>query len=378
MPEPLKNLFNNDLIAHMANHFSAHFEAFDCALFIEVASKNLAHLELKQRSNQIMQAMKDTLPDDFEHAAQIMRKSLAAEHNSDLSENSDLLLGLNGWAIMPMAEYVGVYGQENFDTSMALFHAFTQRFTSEFGIRHFLLSKPERTLSKLVEWCEDESHHVRRLASEGCRPRLPWGMQLPIFIQNPQPIIGLVEKLKDDKEEYVRRSVANNLNDIAKDHSDLVATTLKIWSEGANHNRKKLIRHAGRTLLKQGHPIALQNLGYFPPKLKFVKLEVEQNLVEFGSKLHFSLHLDGQSVKEQLLMIDFAIHHQKANGELKAKVFKWKSITLEHGQPLLLAKSHPFKAITTRRYYPGIHKIEVIINGVSVALKSFELKMDTQ
>ncbi|MEP4891493.1 MAG: DNA alkylation repair protein [Aliiglaciecola sp.] len=382
MPEPLKNLFNHDVIRHMAKHFSSHAnascgEGFDAAAFIEIASNNLESLELKQRSAQIMQAMKHCLPDNFNLAADIMLKSLAPEHNSDLSQHADLTLGLNGWAIMPMAEYVGVYGQDEFNTAMTLFYAFTQRFTAEFGIRHFLLSSPQKTLNTMLKWCDDDNHHVRRLASEGCRPRLPWGMQLPIYIQNPQPIIELLEKLKDDNEEYVRRSVANNLNDIAKDHPDLVADTLQLWGKGASPERKKLLRHAGRTLLKQGHPKVLQSFGYFPAQLKNVILNIEE-VVEFGSKLPFSLQIEASSMKKQLLMVDFAIHHLKANGELTAKVFKWKTITLEYGQPLLLTKSHPFKAITTRRYYPGVHKLEVLINGVSVALKSFELKMDVE
>lgn len=377
MPEPLKNLFSIELITSMANHFAIHHAAFDREAFLSFACANLAKLELKQRSNQILEAIKRGMPDDFEQTAEIMLKSLAEEEICEKKQDPDMALGVKGWAIMPMAEFVGLYGQAHFETSMTLLHAFTKRFTSEFAIRHFFLGCPEKTLNKFQQWKGDKNYHVRRLVSEGCRPRLPWGMQLPIFIQQPQLIMPLLEHLKDDSEEYVRRSVANNLNDIAKDHPDVVAQVMADWSQGASTKRQKLIRHAGRTLLKQGHPLALQSQGYLPPKLKKVALSIAENVLELGSKLHFSLQIEACLQQEQLLMIDFAVHHLKANGKLSAKVFKWKRVTLQSGEVLLLTKSHGIKPITTRTYYPGTHKLEVIINGVSVATKNFELQMNT-
>ncbi len=165
---------------------------------------------------------------------------------------------------MPMAHYVGLRGHDHFDLSMTLLKAFTKRFSSEFGIRFFLLDDPEQTLSVLKQWTKDEDKHVRRLVSEGSRPRLPWAMRLPLFIKDPAPVIVLLELLKDDNDEYVRRSVANNLNDIAKDHPSVVADIAGQWMQGADKQRQQLIRHACRTLIKQGNKKVLRVFGFKP------------------------------------------------------------------------------------------------------------------
>ena len=259
---------------------------------------------------------------------------------------------------------------------MILLNAMTRRFTSEFSIRFFLLASPEETLNTLKNWLQDDNKHVRRLISEGTRPRLPWAMQLPSFIQNPTPVIELLEALKDDPEEYVRRSVANNLNDIAKDHPDLVADIAKKWMQGADINRQKLIRHACRTLLKQGNQKALEVFGYGKPKLGSIKLEIHEEQVKLNGNLEFSLSIESTSESDQSLMIDYVIHHQKKNGKTTPKVFKWKKATLLAGKSLSMSKKHPFKAITTRVYYNGLHEVEILVNGQSIAKNSFFLSID--
>ncbi len=251
----------------------------------------------------------------------------------------------------------------------------TKCSSSEFGIRFFLLAAPEKTLSVLNKWTDDKNQHVRRLVSEGTRPRLPWGMRLPLFIDDPAPVVELLEKLKDDEKEYVRRSVANNLNDIAKDHPDLVANIAEKWMIGAGKERKRLIRHACRTLIKNGDKKALRVLGYGAPKLGDAKLEVLTPEVAFGDALQFSLSISSISNRDQLLMVDYVIHHQKANGSTSPKVFKWKSTTLSAKKSLTAIKKHGIKKITTRVYYPGAHRVEVVVNGVSVATADFQLLM---
>lgn len=376
MPEPFKNLFNRQIIQGMALNFKAQWSAFDAEGFEAAASDNLEALELKQRSDQITAAMLAFLPEDYEKSGAIMLASLGTLLADDLSAGEVNEAGIAGWAVMPMAHYVGLYGHGHFDLSMMLLKEMTKRSSSEFGVRFFLLESPQKTLAVFKKWATDENHHVRRLVSEGSRPRLPWAMRLPLFIDDPSPLIELLEVLKDDEEEYVRRSVANNLNDIAKDHPDLVADVIGGWMEGAGPARKKLIRHACRTLLKQGHKKTLKTLGYGAPKIKQAKFKILTPEVKFGSALQFSLSIESMGQSDQALMIDYVVHHQKANGTTSAKVFKWKTAVLSPQKKLIVTKKHMIKKITTRVYYPGLHGLDVVVNGICVASADFQLLMD--
>ena len=373
MPEPFKNFFNLETIDGMAAHFRRAWSDFDQAGFVRAASADLESLELKQRSARITAAMASHLPDDFERAGAIMLASLAPAHDGDTSGASLGAGGIAGWAVMPMTAYVGEHGLGHFDLSMTLLKEMTKRFSSEFGIRFFLLDDPERTLAKLMQWATDPDHHVRRLCSEGTRPRLPWAMQLPAFIANPAPLLPILDQLKDDPSEYVRRSVANNLNDIAKDHPDLVARIAARWLNGASRERQQLVRHACRTLIKQGHRPTLKALGYGRPKVTVTGLTIETPEVVFGDALAFNLVLASTSDAPQPLIIDYAIHHRKANGGTSAKVFKWKTVTLQPGERHETSRRHSIRKITTRQYYPGTHGLEILINGASVASDAFEL-----
>lgn len=375
MNEPLKNRFNKKMIRGMAGHFEKQWPMFDAKLFVSVASKGLEALELKARSEQITNAMIQCFPEDFGKAGKIMLASLRPVLDDDIAEIAIDVDGIAGWAIMPMADYVGLQGKGHFDLSMMLFREMTKRFSSEFGIRHFLLAAPEKTVASLSSWVMDESRHVRRLISEGIRPRLPWAMRLPIFIDDPSLVISLLEKLKDDDDAYVRRSVANNLNDIAKDHPDRVADIAERWMQDASKERRQLLRHACRSLIKAGHKKTLSIFGYTAPKLGLVKLQVLTPEVIFGNALQFTLQLSSGRRSDQSLLIDYVIHHQKASGSTTPKVFKWRTVTLPSMSSLVMNKMHNIKPISTRVYYPGLHKLEVMVNGISVALVEFRLVM---
>jgi 3-methyladenine DNA glycosylase AlkC len=375
MPEPFKNLFNRTVIGGMGEHFSRAWPGFDRVAFFKMASKNLDTLELKERSAQITDAIAAFLPGNFEQAAEIMLASLSPDDEAGIASTESRSLGIAGWAIMPMSHYVGLYGLQSFELSMALFREMTKRFSSEFGIRFFLLEETVKTLSVLETWTRDPNRHVRRLVSEGTRPRLPWAMRLPAFIEDPSPVLALLEVLKDDEEEYVRRSVANNLNDIAKDHPDRVAQTAERWLKGAGKDRTRLVRHACRTLIKQGHQGTLRALGYGPPRIDLKKLELSSPRVQFGDALEFELCLLSTSGRPQSLIIDYAIHHRKANGTTAPKVFKWKNTTLGPLTALSAKRKHAFRKITTRVYYPGTHVLEIFVNGISLGSRNFELIM---
>ncbi len=375
MAEPFKNLLSRDVIEGMANHFKAHSSNFDKKSFIADATQDLELLELKARTHRITDIMIKYFPIDFEEAGKIMMYSLGSPLGDNISSSVGDSKGITGWAITPLVHYVGLQGHEHFDLSMTLFKAMTKRASSEFGIRFFLLKHPEKTLAVLKNWALDSDQHVRRLVSEGSRPRLPWAMRLPMFIEDPTPVIELLEILKDDQSEYVRRSVANSLNDIAKDNPDIVSEIAERWMAKASNERVKLVRHACRTLIKNGHKKTLTVLGYKPASIHEAHIEILTPEVIFGEALEFSLSIDSSSSQEQALLIDYVIHHQKANGKTSPKVFKWRTANLLKNKKLKITKKHPIKKITTRVYYAGLHSVEVMVNGVSMGKSDFQLVM---
>jgi 3-methyladenine DNA glycosylase AlkC len=258
----------------------------------------------------------------------------------------------------------------------------TELFSAEFAIRHFILQQPEQSLAILQTWLEHENHHVRRLVSEGTRPRLPWGVRLPIFIEQPELVMPLLFALRDDPEEYVRRSVANHLNDIAKDHPQLVITTAQQWlweealkglSPEQKKQRFKLIRHGCRTLFKQGLPELMDLFGYLPADDVECRLTSEQLKVSFGGEFKFKLLLEKNSATENLIMVDYVLHFQKSNGKQIPKVFKWLDRRFNSRIKETIVRKHSFRKISTRNYYPGLHTLEVMVNGIKKAQIEFEL-----
>ncbi|MDO9414919.1 DNA alkylation repair protein [Pararhizobium sp.] len=365
MAEPLKNLLYPGLVATMAEHLQAQHSGFDSASFQARATKDMDSLELMQRAMQIRDALIETLPEDFDTAAAILAAALPQKGRS----------GLTGWALLPVNHFIAARGLQHFDTAFDLLKQLTPHFTAEFGIRIFLHTDQARALAIIRPWTGDPNHHVRRLASEGTRPRLPWAMRLPQLVVDPQPILPILTALIDDPEDYVRRSVANSLNDIAKDHPDLVADFVNRAMVGATPERRWLLKHASRTLLKQGHRAALANFGFAETAGIIASLAVRTPLVTFGQHADFDLLLSNESDSDAVLMVDYIVHHRKANGLTTPKVFKWKSLTLPAGKSAALSKRHAVRAITTRVYYPGEHRVEIQINGTTVASGTIDLSM---
>ncbi|MEM9102382.1 MAG: DNA alkylation repair protein [Pseudomonadota bacterium] len=370
MPEAFKEKFNIPLVKEMAQHIHRVWPDFNKKAFIKKSVNQLESLELKDRYIHIANVLHEYLPKDFKEAVAILLQSLAPYNQQG---PDDTKKGITGWGTLPLNHYVGQNGLDDFTKSMAFLKESTSRFSAEFDIRFFLIHQQQRTVKLLTKWARDKNYHVRRLVSEGTRPRLPWGIQLQSFIEDPAPILPLLEALKDDQEEYVRRSVANNLNDIAKDHPDLVAKIAKAWLVDADANRKKLVRHACRTLIKQGHKKTLTALGYTKPKISIEAWQILNSKVKFGNALVFELTIKSTSTKTQNLIIDYAIHHRKANGSTSPKIFKWKVISLKAKDTLQASKKHAIKKITTRVYYNGAHAIELFVNGDSIGKKAFEL-----
>jgi 3-methyladenine DNA glycosylase AlkC len=378
MPEPFKNLFNPGLIDRMAAHLGARGAgAFDGAGFAARARDGLEALELKARSDRIARALDAHLPGDFDAAVALMLAALhpATDAPDDAIPSDDL--GIRGWAVMPMAEVVAARALADadrgaFDRAMDALAAMTQRFSAEFAIRPLILHDPERALAHVRRWTGHPNRHVRRLASEGTRPRLPWGLRLAPFVADPAPLIPILTRLRDDPEDYVRRSVANSLNDIAKDHPDLIADLAADWLRGAPSPRARLVRHALRTLIKQGHPAALAALGHGPARLRLDALAVSPR-VRFGDALDIALTLRSEDPEPREIVLDYVIHHVKANGTTSPKVFKWRTLTLAPGAMLHLTRRHAIRPITTRVYHDGTHRLEIVANGTLLGGADFEL-----
>ncbi|NKB54039.1 MAG: DNA alkylation repair protein [Rhizobiaceae bacterium] len=373
MPEPFKNAFNPEMIAQMGDHLGNASAAFDVDAFVAQACDGLENLELKQRSNQIRNALVQTLPSDHRRACKVMIDALHPVDNGQLGDMSMDQIGIRGWPIMPMAEVVTERGLKDFDFSLDVLAEMTTRFSAEFAIRPFFNNDWRAALDKALIWALSDNFHVRRLASEGSRPRLPWGLQIPQFVADPAPLLPLLESLKNDPEEYVRRSVANNINDIAKDHPDFVADLAARWMRDADKNTTRMVRHACRTLIKKGHAPTLSALGYSKPKICIDGFNIKTPKVKLGNSLEFAVDLTSMSNADQPLVVDFAIHYQRANGQLSPKVYKWKALDLKAGQSLSMAKKQSIRQITTRVFYAGTHGLEIQINGEKVAEGSFEL-----
>ncbi len=365
MAEPLKNLLYPGLVERMAGIVSTVDAAFDKSRFIDIAAAGMDALELMHRAQQIRDALIETLPVDFPQAAAILSASLPKDGRP----------GLSGWELLPVNQFIAAKGLPHLDIGLWLLKALTPHFTAEFGIRAFIHSDQDRALATIRGWVGDPNHHVRRLASEGTRPRLPWAMRLPALIRDPKPILPILTALIDDPEDYVRRSVANSLNDIAKDHPDLVAAFVRDAIAGASVQRRQLLRHASRTLLKKGHGEALANFGFAPAPAVRADLAIETPVVEFGTQLRMAVTLVNAGQQPQRLMIDYAIHHRKANGQLAPKVFKWTSLTLGSGETISLTRQHAMRAITTRQYYAGGHSVDILVNGAVLGRGDFQLAM---
>jgi 3-methyladenine DNA glycosylase AlkC len=252
-------------------------------------------------------------------------------------------------------------------------HALTQRFTAEFSIRAFLEKHPEATLTRLRQWASDPSPHVRRLVSEGSRPRLPWAPRLRAFQKDPRPVLELLELLKDDPELYVRRSVANNLNDIGKDHPALLATVAKRWLRGASPERRWIVGHALRSAVKRADANALAALGYGgKAEVALSDVRITPQRAKIGGSVTVSFVLRNKALKPQRVMADLVVHFVKARGT-GAKTFKLKALDLPPLTSIGLSKKIGLQQLTTRRHYPGNHKVEAQLNGQRVNVGSFRL-----
>lgn len=348
-----KNMINAKVVKKMGATFHVAYSPFDQKRFQRIIPK-LDALELKARVLLLTEGLRAELPKKFLEDAKVLQKVLSQKK-------------LSGFELWPVSEYISQFGTDHFEKSMGLMYEMTQAFTSEFAIRPFLQKNPEAILGMLEKWIEDENVHIRRWVSEGTRPLLPWGGKIQSFVKKPATL-HLLEKLKYDEELYVRKSVANHLNDISKNHPELLVKTLKTWVKEAPQEHKSKIdwikKQALRTLIKKGHIGALSLMGVTgEAKVNLKNLKLNQKNYKVGDTLAFDFSLESTSNKSQDLIVDYLINFVKVNGTRSAKVFKLKAMTLKAGEKVVLKKNHSLKKITTMRFFKGEHEVQIQING---------------
>ncbi|WP_032112703.1 DNA alkylation repair protein [Candidatus Paracaedibacter symbiosus] len=365
-PQALKHIFNKLLLERMSQAIGKVYPPFNQQCFLELAQE-LETVEMKGRVLLIRNELRNQLPQDFSQAVKILLQSTECG-------------ALNGFALWPYTEFIQAYGLEEVKLSLDALKELTRLFTSEFAVRPFLKRHPSYTLQYLETCALDKDVHVRRWACEGTRPRLPWGERLQEFVRDPSPPLLILERLKFDSELYVRKSVSNHLNDIAKDHPDWVITLLSSWKKSAGTEDAAkiewIIHRALRTLIKKGHPEALKLIDVSQDaQIKITEFKINQKKFTIGEQIEFEFRLQSLSANPQKVVIDYIIHFVKANQSKSPKVFKLKALMLPAKGVGLITKSHHLKKVTTRTHYPGLHLLEIQVNGRVLHQMDWELRV---
>jgi len=334
---------------------------------LRAAATKLDPLSLRERSDLLRDALLDDLPGDYASFAAVIGRAQAGAPM------------FSGWLIWPVTSAIALKAiRENtdasFDDALTVLAALTPRLTSEFAIRGLLDHNLDRALELIQTWTTSDDEHVRRLASEGTRAFLPWSIRVQALLAQPRATLPIITALYRDPSEYVRRSVANHLNDLSRQQPAIVVETARAWLADPDDNTLRLVTHALRTLIKRGDAAALALLGYGAlDSVTAVGPTLESSSVPFGGTARFTIAVTNDGTTAAQLAIDYVVHHSRANGSQTSKTFKLTTATLAPGESLVRAREHSFRAITTRRYYPGAHAIELQVNGVIVGRTDFEL-----
>lgn len=357
----LKEIFDRARLGHFASETAAIAPGFDAERFLSLATDNLDALGIMQRLRQTAVSFQATLPSNYSKALAIL-EVLAPRIN-------------HGFASIVLSEFVALYGRAHFDLSMQALRNFTRYGSAEFAIRHFLASDFERTLAVMVNWAEDDNEHVRRLASEGSRPRLPWSFNLKTLIKDPSPTAPILEALKSDHSLYVRKSVANHLNDITKDNPLRVLERVGGW-DMQNAHTAWIVKHALRTLIKKGDADALRLIGSTgTPEVSVNHFSVTPARIRLGERITLDARIASTASSNQKLVIDYAVHYVKKAGTASKKVFKLKEIELAPAARAELSISQVVRDFTTRKHHAGHHHVELIVNGDTLATSGFDLAL---
>ncbi len=320
--------------------------------------------ELKQRVRHISTCLKEQLPGDYQiQVSYIIR----------LIDQLENVGAKGGFEYMFFPDFIEQYGLDDLETSLKAIEKITQFISCEFAIRPFLLNYQNEVMKHMLEWSQHPHHHVRRFSSEGCRPRLPWAMAIPQLKKEPAPILPILENLKNDESLFVRKSVANNLNDIAKDHPDVVVELVTRW-KGKSKETDWIIRHGCRSLLKKADEKAYELFGLSgKTNCEVSNLKLGKNKIKIGDRLNFSFDLKAISKKPSRLRLEYVVYYVKASGKQTRKIFKMAESDYHPTTIYSFKKEQRFQDFTTRKHFPGKHKIGILVNGQEMASKEFML-----
>jgi len=366
MAELFKNIYNQEFFNEFTKTVQQVIPDFDKSFFINnIFDDEWENRELKQRMRHISIVLKNHLSEDFnENVDTILSIIQQLQKNGFKEKNIEYMF---------FPDFIELYGLENYNSSIRAFEEITQFTSCEFGVRPFIIKYEEEIIDQMILWSKHKHHAVRRLATEGCRPRLPWAMAIPSLKKNPNPIIPILENLKNDESEAVRRSVANNLNDISKDNPNTLINLVKKWL-GKTKETDWLIKHACRTLLKQGNPEVMKFFGFGSTKnITVDNFQILIPKVKIGKSLEFAFKLINTSISESKLRLEYGLYYQKANGTLSRKVFKISERKYPGNSTTEISRKQSFKLITTRKFYIGLHQLSIIINGNEFEKLDFEL-----
>ena len=365
MPEAFKNIYNSQFFDGFTLALLHIIPDLDKKTFLkDIHDDEWENRELKQRMRHISSVLGEYLPDDYKSAVALIIKFI--EH---LKESQCTLL----LEYMFIPDYIEQYGLDDYDTSVNALCEITKFTSCEFAVRPFIIKYPQQMMKQMLAWSKHENHDVRRFSTEGCRPRLPWAMALPLLKNNPAKILPILENLKNDESEYVRKSVANNLNDITKDNPDVVINLIKKW-KGNTKNTDWVIKHGSRTLLKQGNSDVMALFGFGSIKgIEIKNINIRTAQVRIGEALEFDFELHNKTKTKSKLRLEYAIYYQKANASLSKKVYKISEKEYAEKSVSVINRKQSFKLITTRKFHTGLHQLSIIINGNEFDKFDFDL-----
>lgn len=363
----MKDGLGSQAIKRIGSSIALVVPGFNSRAFQKDAERGLDELELKARVHHLIAVLHRHYDLPFKKLSKYLQDLPNVWDRGSAADNKA------GFAAWPLIDYIATHGLQHPKEALQTLEKLTPLFSAEFAVRPFIQQHTDVAYAKLLEWCEHDSEHVRRLASEGSRPRLPWGMRLQQFIKNPEPLAAILEKLKVDESLYVRRSVANNLNDISKDNAEWMIKLCGNWLDNAHQHSDWIVKHALRSLVKAGDARVFPLLGYAAaPDVAASEIKLNKKRIAMGEAINFScvITAGGQA---QNLVVDYVVYFMKANGKLTPKVFKLKNIMLGANESVVITKNYSFKPITTRRYYAGSHQLAIQVNGKEVVRTDFKL-----
>lgn len=363
MAEPLKYMYNPAFFERLCPVLGQHIPGFECKDFIfRIFNNEWPDLELKERVRQISHVLHHFLSKDFSEASQQIIRITHALHQRETHPQS--------FENIFLADYIEVFGLEHINESMNALEEITRLVSAEYAIRPFIIRYPAKAMAHMYKWSRHPDPNIRRLSSEGCRPRLPWAIALSDFKKDPSSVLPILENLKEDPSGYVRKSVANNLNDIAKDHADVVINLVKKW-QGQHPHTDWILKHGCRSLLKKGHTKALTLHGFNPGSQAKIRELLLPDKVKIGAYLDFRFAIICKEKKPTHFRLEYAIDYITSTGKTSRKVFKISENLFQPEEPVTIQRKQSFKNFTTRKHFAGKHYLSILVNGKKLAGTKF-------